>query len=434
MVSVGKDVYGNLQIDRWDGENWSVVAGYSTSPIILSSMYLDGQLLLGLDTVNLSPYSSSLISYIGFDGDGDGIPSGIDNCEEVPNPSQADADFDGVGDACDNCPSLANASQSDFDWDGVGDACDKCPSGNDCQDCDHDGIPDECDACTGTYLWIPCTHFCDGSDCFGTSWELWGRAVVGSGSWYYVNRGYVPEDSCSCGGNWFTGGHSSDDACLPCSFAEYFWIVTSTCQMAPHGRLMADSLPVSVHLQVGAPEYISGIWQGKSISDWLLEHPSVRLSLPIPGYFTSPVETVFVFVDLNQWAADPLPNQEEYIITNGLCPDLPGYLIGTTPFTFDSLASSGVNPVSTIPFSGTLTLVGSTSASSSNYNCGDANGDATVDISDVVYLIAYIFSGGSAPSPLLAGDANCDDTVDISDVVYLIAYIFSGGAAPCAAC
>jgi len=69
-----------------------------------------------------------------------------------------------------------------------------------------------------------------------------------------------------------------------------------------------------------------------------------------------------------------------------------------------------------------------------NYLCGDANGDATVDISDAVYLIAYIFSGGSAPSPLLAGDANCDSTVDISDAVYLIAYIFSGGLAPCAGC
>jgi hypothetical protein len=68
------------------------------------------------------------------------------------------------------------------------------------------------------------------------------------------------------------------------------------------------------------------------------------------------------------------------------------------------------------------------------YVCGDANDDASVDISDAVYLIAYIFSGGSAPSPLLAGDANCDSTVDISDAVYLIAYIFSGGAAPCAAC
>jgi hypothetical protein len=66
------------------------------------------------------------------------------------------------------------------------------------------------------------------------------------------------------------------------------------------------------------------------------------------------------------------------------------------------------------------------------YTLGDANGDATVDISDAVFLIAYIFSGGATPDPLLAGDANCDGTVDISDVVYLIAYIFSGGAAPCA--
>jgi hypothetical protein len=66
--------------------------------------------------------------------------------------------------------------------------------------------------------------------------------------------------------------------------------------------------------------------------------------------------------------------------------------------------------------------------------CGDANGDGMVDISDAVYLIAYIFSGGSAPSPLDAGDASCDSMVDISDVVYLIAYIFSGGPAPCAGC
>jgi hypothetical protein len=66
--------------------------------------------------------------------------------------------------------------------------------------------------------------------------------------------------------------------------------------------------------------------------------------------------------------------------------------------------------------------------------CGDANGDATIDISDAVYLIAYIFSGGSAPGncgqPNGMGDANADGTVDISDAVYLIAYIFSGGPAP----
>jgi hypothetical protein len=75
-----------------------------------------------------------------------------------------------------------------------------------------------------------------------------------------------------------------------------------------------------------------------------------------------------------------------------------------------------------------------TKLSASEYLCGDANGDATVNISDAVSLIAYIFSGGPAPSPPIAGDANCDQTVNISDAVYLIAYIFSGGPAPGAGC
>ncbi len=65
------------------------------------------------------------------------------------------------------------------------------------------------------------------------------------------------------------------------------------------------------------------------------------------------------------------------------------------------------------------------------YVCGDANGDATVNISDAVSLIAYIFAGGQAPEPLLAGDADNNATVNISDAVYLIAYIFAGGSAPC---
>jgi hypothetical protein len=68
------------------------------------------------------------------------------------------------------------------------------------------------------------------------------------------------------------------------------------------------------------------------------------------------------------------------------------------------------------------------------YVYGDANGDGTIDISDVVYLISYIFSGGAAPDPEAAGDANCDSSLDISDVVYLIAYIFSGGSEPCKTC
>jgi hypothetical protein len=66
--------------------------------------------------------------------------------------------------------------------------------------------------------------------------------------------------------------------------------------------------------------------------------------------------------------------------------------------------------------------------------CGDANSDGSVDISDVVFLIAHIFSGGAAPAECNyakgKGDANGDGSVDISDVVYLIARIFSGGRPP----
>lgn len=66
--------------------------------------------------------------------------------------------------------------------------------------------------------------------------------------------------------------------------------------------------------------------------------------------------------------------------------------------------------------------------------CGDVDGNQIVTISDALYLINYIFSGGSAPMSLVAADPNCTENVNISDVVYLINYISSGGAAPCAAC
>jgi hypothetical protein len=69
-----------------------------------------------------------------------------------------------------------------------------------------------------------------------------------------------------------------------------------------------------------------------------------------------------------------------------------------------------------------------------NTKCGDANGDGSVDISDAVYLISYIFGGGAAPNPLCAGDANGDGAVDITDAVYLINYMFSGGPAPAGNC
>jgi hypothetical protein len=66
--------------------------------------------------------------------------------------------------------------------------------------------------------------------------------------------------------------------------------------------------------------------------------------------------------------------------------------------------------------------------------CGDANNDGSVDIADPVFLIAHIFSGGTAPAKCGyasgRGDANGDGRISIADPVYLCGRIFRGCPAP----
>ena len=64
------------------------------------------------------------------------------------------------------------------------------------------------------------------------------------------------------------------------------------------------------------------------------------------------------------------------------------------------------------------------------YGRGDVNKDGIIDVADVMYLINYLFIGGSAPDPMWLGDATCDDVVDVADVMYLINYLFIGGSPP----
>jgi hypothetical protein len=67
-------------------------------------------------------------------------------------------------------------------------------------------------------------------------------------------------------------------------------------------------------------------------------------------------------------------------------------------------------------------------------NYGDANGDGQIDVSDVVFLMNYLFIGGPTPQPLSAGDSSGDCVVDVADVVYLINYLFTEGPLPQPGC
>lgn len=106
----------------------------------------DGEIDEGFADVD----QNCLADCIDYDGDGDGIPDGWDNCVIVPNPEQGDADQSGGGDACDddddndthpddqdNCPLVENYTQKDTDGNGIGDACEG--------DSDDDGVPDDQD-------------------------------------------------------------------------------------------------------------------------------------------------------------------------------------------------------------------------------------------------------------------------------------------------
>jgi len=113
-----------------------------------------------------------------------------------------------------------------------------------------------------------------------------------------------------------------------------------------------------------------------------------------------------------------------YVDTSGIAD------ISITPFGTAGVGDIVVCGQNRVPYFSTFQVV----PASALFTCGDADGSDEVDIDDVTYLIAYIFSGGPAPDPVEAGNADCADSpwaVDIDDVVYLISYIFSGGHEPC---
>jgi hypothetical protein len=75
-------------------------------------------------------------------------------------------------------------------------------------------------------------------------------------------------------------------------------------------------------------------------------------------------------------------------------------------------------------YDGSLTVLGT--------QCGDINGDgapSSPNVSDLVYLVTFMFSGGPPPPQMWAADVNCNgsETPDVSDLVYLVTYMFSGG-------
>ncbi len=143
-----------------------------------------------------------------------------------------------------------------------------------------------------------------------------------------------------------------------------------------------------------------------------------------------------ITADLSWTGGDPDGDDVEYTLYFGTSNPPASYQSGLTETTFDLpeldnetqyywyvKAFDGYGGISSMAICDFTTEI--------DYVCGDANADLSVNVSDAVAVINYVFIGGVEPDPYESGDTNCDGTVNVSDAVWIINYVFIGGDDPC---
>jgi hypothetical protein len=67
---------------------------------------------------------------------------------------------------------------------------------------------------------------------------------------------------------------------------------------------------------------------------------------------------------------------------------------------------------------------------SCSYLPGDANGDASVDMLDILFLVGYLYKRAPAPDPLMSGNMDADPIINMLDAICLIQFLFKAGPPP----
>ena len=63
--------------------------------------------------------------------------------------------------------------------------------------------------------------------------------------------------------------------------------------------------------------------------------------------------------------------------------------------------------------------------------CGDVNSDGLgPDVSDITFLVNYLFKGGSTPPISEAADIDGSGSINISDITHYVDFLFKGGPSP----
>jgi hypothetical protein len=65
-----------------------------------------------------------------------------------------------------------------------------------------------------------------------------------------------------------------------------------------------------------------------------------------------------------------------------------------------------------------------------SFICGDANGDLSLNIFDITYIITYLYLDGPAPDPENSADVDFSGNINIFDITYMITFLYMDGPAP----
>ncbi|MEC8894710.1 MAG: dockerin type I repeat-containing protein [Planctomycetota bacterium] len=63
---------------------------------------------------------------------------------------------------------------------------------------------------------------------------------------------------------------------------------------------------------------------------------------------------------------------------------------------------------------------------------GDVNSDQSIELTDAIFTLNYLFVGGRLPTCLDAADVNDNASVELTDAIFILNYLFIGGRLPAA--
>jgi hypothetical protein len=273
-------------------------------------------------------------------------------------------------------------------------------------------------------------------EAFDVGWEYYARKAPGVlTGWGTINC--VPQGEALF--NHYIYKHMSYRGAIP-HWANDFLLEFRWDRSCGNIDFLKFAVPSYSYANPNGPSGLLSRWTLAPLAQWLQYHLAQPLVLVGVGDSTGSIQHAYVLVNPAEWLADPRPTQETYEIFGGRCNELPGYLIGTTPFVFDSLAGPNENPFSTTPLTGTLfldaeiSLLSYASGSGCPYLPGDINGVPPANGIDVTYAVAYLKGGNPppvscdmCPQPLYAAmDVNGSCNTNGIDITYFVSFLKGG--------